>query len=177
MNSYSNIFNKQINVVPTSRTLKLKSECSIDGNAITNIFYSKLCLFISTPLGPSNILEYVVLYFKFYLVTSTRLREWRLRCTNFVENILDKNPTNPQKRDRRTSNITSARPINTRCGAAVFAPLSLSLPYLQHFTIRIAVCPGPMAPPVKTGQKTYFVCVRALPLDIFFSQVLFLCKF
>ena len=75
LNSYSSLINKHISVVLTSRALKLKSACPSDGNAIISVLYNKLYLFIRTSLGPEHILEYFVLYFKFYLVTSTLLRE------------------------------------------------------------------------------------------------------
>ena len=41
-------------MVLTNCTLKLKNVCGIDGNAITNVLYNKLCLLICTYLGPTK---------------------------------------------------------------------------------------------------------------------------
>ena len=61
-------------MVLTNCTLKLKNVCGIDGNAITNVLYNKLCLLICTYLGPTK-KECFVLYFKFYLATSILLQK------------------------------------------------------------------------------------------------------
>ena len=153
MNSYGNISNKHISVVLTSRTLKLKSECRIDENAITNVLYSKLCVVIYTASVPTIILEYFVLYFKFYLVTSILLREWHLRCINLTRLFSAKIQDIYKKRSPyKQYHIGSPYQYALDSGAArvpisiIFTFFTCHGTHVYLYIILAAVYPGPMVP-------------------------------
>ena len=157
---------------------------SHQSKAINSVLARKLFLFARIYLGPANIIDYFVLYFKICLVTSILVREWQLCCTNFIEIIPEKIQHIHKK--MITALATSHRLAESARAAALQrlrlyhlhrfntprrSLLHLSLRYHPPYWIS-----SPLVPPSETG-KEFICCVRACCRLISFSPLLFLCKF